>query len=135
MATKEKKGAKFGRHARNPSSKLQSQRTERNKRLAQERHAKRMGKTVAQLGNRGAFSAAPDFPHQHVQTVARVIFGESVRHQRYPIFEVMAGGHLIEWTDKRAHAHDAYNRANGPKHLAIVHDTGRKQVLEASLTW
>ena len=40
---KEKKGAKFGRHARNPSSKLQPQRTERNKRLRRERHLKRMG--------------------------------------------------------------------------------------------
>lgn len=62
MATKEKKGAKFGRHARNPSSKLQAQRTERNKRLKKERHAKRMGKTVAQLERAGAFNV-PDFPH------------------------------------------------------------------------
>lgn len=41
MATKEKKGAKFGRHARNPSSKLQATRSAKNKRLRIEAAQKR----------------------------------------------------------------------------------------------
>lgn len=42
MASKEKKGAKFGRHARNNSSKLQKTRTEKNRRLRLEK-AKKAG--------------------------------------------------------------------------------------------
>lgn len=52
---KEKKGQKFGRNRdRNPSSRLQAQRTARNKRLAVERHEKRMGK----IATRKAFRLA-----------------------------------------------------------------------------
>lgn len=46
MADKAKQGGKnrkFGRHARNPSSKLQAQRTARNKEKRIARHIKRMG--------------------------------------------------------------------------------------------
>jgi hypothetical protein len=44
---KEKKGAKFGRHSRNPSSKLYPMRADRNARRRVERHAKRMAKKAA----------------------------------------------------------------------------------------
>jgi hypothetical protein len=46
--------AKYGRGTRSPSAKQQRQRTERNKRLRAERHAKRMARIAA----RNAFRAA-----------------------------------------------------------------------------
>jgi hypothetical protein len=56
-----------------------------------------------------------------------------VQHkQRYPIFEVTAGGKTVEWTDIRAAGHGAFAAAQTfPKQLVMVHEDGRRVLLEA----
>lgn len=77
---KEKKGAKFGRHARNPSSKLYPMRHDRNKRLTRERHARRMGLTTAQIA---AACQVPTFPQQRVERPKEsVVFQHQVHGTR-----------------------------------------------------
>lgn len=47
MADKQKRGQKYGRNGRAPSCKMQQFRTDRNKRLKQERHARRLKEHAA----------------------------------------------------------------------------------------
>lgn len=53
---KQKSGRKYGRNSRSNSSKLQSQRTAKNKRLAVERHTKRMAKKAVRKAERAEYA-------------------------------------------------------------------------------
>lgn len=133
MATKEKKGAKFGRHARNPSSKLQSQRTERNKRLKKERHAKRMGKTVAQLERAGAFSV-PDFPHVPLpREKERVRFDGPTQDYRkcHELHLYYTDGKLVEITPRRLPEHPVNTTGIATEHRVLNPVSGGLRLVDA----
>lgn len=96
---KEKKGAKFGRHSRNPSSKLYaSNRYERNRRKRWEKHKASHPKDATVQG------INPEFPRPHVKTRSellaeqRVIFSSPVTPQA-GIFLAMHEGVVLETSD------------------------------------
>jgi hypothetical protein len=61
----------------------------------------------------------------------RATQGVVQRQQRYPIFEVTAGGKSIEWTDMRATAHAVFAGAHTlPKQLSMVYENGRRVLLD-----
>jgi hypothetical protein len=65
------------------------------------------------------------------RVLERHIHGVVQHRQRYPIFEVTAGGRTVEWTDNRSVAHGAFHAAQTlPKRLAVVYDDGRKELLD-----
>jgi hypothetical protein len=77
-------------------------------------------------------SKIPPHPRPQVKHLERVTFGGVVRSQHPPFFEVNSRWTRVEWTDRRAEAHDAFNQVAAPKTLAIVDANGHKTLLESA---
>jgi hypothetical protein len=61
----------------------------------------------------------------------RHIHGAVQRKQHYPIFEVVAAGTCVQWTDNRGEAHKAFAESETlPKTLCVVHEDGRRELLD-----
>jgi hypothetical protein len=61
----------------------------------------------------------------------RHVHGVVQRAQRHPIYEVTAAGKCVEWTDARLTAHAVFASVSVlPKQLILVHDGGRRQLLD-----
>lgn len=65
------------------------------------------------------------------QRLERVTFDQKVdRKYYYPLFEVIAGGKSVEWTDKRGQAHAVFNGCDTlPKSLTVIYEDGRRITL------
>jgi len=128
MATKEKKGAKFGRHARNPSSKMQMQRTAKNKRL-------RIEKAIKTHGAQSCVS--PTFPKVWVKRpMESVILSDNIKRDwsNIPVHMLFVSGHLVEVSP---HASDIAKALTtvGTRHSyshEILHPHfGRREIVES----
>jgi hypothetical protein len=134
MAEKAAKGQKIGRNSRSNSSKLQKQRTEKNKRIRAERHAARMGKTISDLTRAGGFSSSLAYPYRPAPRLKeRVVFSDVVPNlaNGLPLHLYYSGGVLIEISHRRLDSPPIFSTRTSFEHRVLNAVSGDLRLIDS----